>query len=59
MPIVLTDAWAALLLDQVPPVVRSETVVTEPTQKALLPKIDAGSGLMVTVAVTAQPVGNV
>ena len=42
-----------------PPAVALLKVVVEPAQTLVVPVIAAGSGLTVTVVVTAQPVGKV
>lgn len=54
-----TDAIPALLLLHVPPVVVLLSVVAEPTHTAAVPVMAAGSALIVTVTVLAQPVPNV
>ena len=49
----------ALLLLHVPLPVASLSVVVRPTQTFIVPVMAAGSGLMVTMVVLIQPVGNV
>ena len=53
-PVRLTEATAALLDDQTPPVVALASVVVEPAQIAVTPVIDwtAGCGLTVTTEET-------
>ena len=52
-------ATAGVALLHVPPAVALLSVVVEPTHTLVTPVITAGSGLTVTVVVTAQPVGKV
>lgn len=53
VPVVLTEAIAALLLLQVPPAVASASVIVAPVQTEVAPVIaaTAGNGFTVTVAV--------
>ena len=50
-------ATAGVALLHVPPAVALLSVVVEPTHTLVVPVMAAGSGLTVTVAVTAHPVG--
>jgi len=54
---IVATAGDALL--HVPPAVALLRVLVAPTQTLVMPVIAAGSGLTVTVVVTAHPVGNV
>ena len=51
-----TVAWLVLLLDHVPLPVASLNVVVLPTQTFVVPVMDAGFELTVTIAVAVQPV---
>ena len=55
--VIVAMAGDALL--HVPPAVALLSVVVDPTHTLVVPVITAGSGLTVTVVVTAQPVGKV
>ena len=48
-------ALAGVLLAHVPPVVASVRVVDEPTHTDVAPLIEAGSGLIVTLALPSVP----
>ena len=52
-------AIAVLLLLHVPPATVLESVVVNPTQTLLVPVMDAGIGLTVTLVTEVQPAGNV
>ena len=51
-PIVATNVFPLL---QLPPVVASLKVVSEPAHTAAVPKIEVGCGLTLTIAVAIQP----
>jgi len=55
--VIVATAGDALL--HVPPAVALLNAVVEPTHTLVVPAMAAGSGLTVTVVVTAQPVGKV
>ena len=56
VPVEPTVAFA-LLLPQVPPVVRSVSAVVRPRQTVKLPVIPAGNELIVMIVVAMHPVG--